>query len=75
MPHFKIPFVPILKAGMKPYAMFADILEYPWVIQPVVQFKNEAHLQQIAKTQIAAPAEAKLKARRLQLKALFPQSR
>jgi uncharacterized protein YjbI with pentapeptide repeats len=75
VPHFKIPFVPILKAGKKPYAMFADILEYPWVVQPVVQFKDEAHLQQIAKTHIATPAEAKLKARRHQLKALFPPSR
>jgi hypothetical protein len=29
VPHFKIPFVPILEEARKPYAMAVDILEYP----------------------------------------------
>ena len=37
VPNFKIPFVPILHTGTKPYAMVVDILEYPWVI-PIVKF-------------------------------------
>ena len=39
VPHFEIPFVPILHAGTRPYAMFVDILEHPWVI-PIVKFKD-----------------------------------
>ena len=34
VPHYKIPFVPILLEGTTPYATFSDILGYPWVIQP-----------------------------------------
>src|SRR6266516_5792400 len=38
VPHFKIPFVPIIEASSKPYAMVIDILEYPWVVRPPVTF-------------------------------------
>lgn len=34
IPHYKIPFVPILEAGRKQFAMVADLLEYPWVVRP-----------------------------------------
>src|SRR5439155_8596351 len=38
VPHFKIPFVPIIEARRKLYAMAVDILEYPWVIRLPVTF-------------------------------------
>ena len=71
VPHFKIPFVPILQAGSTSYAMFADILEYPWVIKPVVGFKDKEHLKHIVKEKIAAPAEKKHRDRQARLKKLF----
>jgi hypothetical protein len=58
-------------AGDKPYSMFVDILEYPWVIQPVVEFKDKEDLKDIAKARIVAPAEEKHKARQALLKKLF----
>src|SRR5215472_6384498 len=33
VPHFKIPFIPIIEEGRPVYAMFADLLEYPWVLR------------------------------------------
>jgi hypothetical protein len=36
VPHFKIPFIPIIQAGARQYAMFLDLLEYPWVLKPIV---------------------------------------
>ena len=40
VPHFKIPFVPIIEAGRKPFAMSVDLLEYPWVVRPIVTFTS-----------------------------------
>jgi uncharacterized protein YjbI with pentapeptide repeats len=71
VPHFKIPFVPILRAGTKSYATFVDILEYPWVIQPPVEFEDKEQLKEIAKAQIVAPAETKHRNRQALLKKLF----
>jgi uncharacterized protein YjbI with pentapeptide repeats len=71
VPHFKIPFVPILQAGNKSYSMFVDILEYPWVIQPVVEFKDKEDLKDIVTARIVAPAEEKHRGRQALLKRLF----
>ena len=71
VPHFKIPFVPILQAGSKSVSMLVDLLEYPWVIKPVVEFKDKEHLIGIAKKQIVGPAEKKYRDRQVLLKKLF----
>jgi uncharacterized protein YjbI with pentapeptide repeats len=71
VPHFKIPFVPILQAGSVSYAMFVDILEYPWVIKPVVEFKDKDHLKHLVKEKIVAAAEQKHRDRRARLRELF----
>jgi uncharacterized protein YjbI with pentapeptide repeats len=37
IPDYKIPFVPIIQTGEKPFAMFSDLLgKYEWVLQPIV---------------------------------------
>jgi uncharacterized protein YjbI with pentapeptide repeats len=40
VPHTKIPFVPILEKGKHPYSMFVGLLEYEWVLSPIVEFES-----------------------------------
>lgn len=75
VPHFKIPFVPILRSGTKPYSMLVDILEYPWVVRPPVEFKDKEQLKEIVKLQIVSPAEIKHRSRQRLLKKLFNPAR
>lgn len=35
VPFNKVPFVPIVEVGNTPYSMFADLSEYPWVLDLV----------------------------------------
>ncbi len=70
VPHFKIPFVPILEEGRKKYAMFADLLEYPWVLEPV-EFGNRQHLLELMPSEIIAPAEKEAKDRQERRRQLF----
>jgi hypothetical protein len=70
VPHFKIPFVPIIEKGRKKYAMFVDILEYPWVLSPV-EFENRAQLLQLLPGEIIDPAEEKHQERQKLLDELF----
>ncbi len=71
VPHFKIPFVPILEAGRKQFAMAVDLLEYPWVIRPPVIFASTDELVSLVPTKIIAPAEEKHQARQQLLNKLF----
>ena len=71
VPHFKTPFVPIIEKGRKPYSMFADILEYPWVLQPIVEFESLDALLVMLPEKVIAPAEKKHEGRRQLLKELF----
>jgi uncharacterized protein YjbI with pentapeptide repeats len=70
VPHFKIPFVPLLRKGMRPYAMFKDLLEYPWVMEPVV-YSDLAELLESVPARVLAPAEALYSARQARLDQLF----
>jgi hypothetical protein len=70
IPHFKIPFVPIMRKGSRHYAMFADLLGYPWVLSPV-EFENTENLLELIPMKIIEPAEDKAKARQEQLSNLF----
>ena len=74
VPHVKIPFVPILEEGRRQYAMSADILEYPWVVRPPVEFTSKEHLLELIPSKIVAPAEAKRKERQALLDQLFGPS-
>ena len=71
VPHFKIPFVPIIEEGRKIYAMFSDLLEYPWVLKPIVEFKNKQQLVELLSSKIIEPAEEKFKERQILLDRLF----
>lgn len=71
VPHFKIPFVPILEAGRKQFAMAMDLLEYPWVVRPPVIFTSTDELVSLVPSKIIAPAEEKHQARQQLLDELF----
>jgi uncharacterized protein YjbI with pentapeptide repeats len=71
VPHFKIPFVPIIEGDRKVYAMFTDFLEYPWVVKPPFHFTNENELLELLPEKVIEPAEARCKERRKLLKELF----
>ncbi len=71
VPHFKIPFVPIVEEGRQPYAMAVDIFEYPWVVNPPVLFVDVEHLIRSMPTKVIAPAEEWVKDRQARLAELF----
>jgi hypothetical protein len=71
VPHFKIPFVPILEAGRKPFSMAPDLLEYPWVVRPPVIFASIDELVNLVPSRIIAPAEERHQARQQLLDELF----
>ncbi|MEO7363117.1 MAG: CHAT domain-containing protein [Gemmatimonadaceae bacterium] len=54
-----IPVVPILREGEEPYAMFNDLLAYPWVLPPV-RYRDDADLIARLQTEVIAPAEKRL---------------
>ncbi len=71
VPHFKVPLVPIIEVGRKPFAMAVDILEYPWVVRPPVMFATTEELLEQLPTKVIAPAEEKHQARQKLLDELF----
>jgi len=73
VPHFKIPFVPIIEKGKRSYSMFADILEYDWVIKPIIEFDNIDKLIKTLPSKVVAPAEKKHASRQKLLRKLFPE--
>jgi hypothetical protein len=74
VPHFKIPFVPIIEASRKPYSMAVDILEYPWVVRPPITFATIEELLEQMPTKVIAPAEEKYQARQMLLDELFKEA-
>lgn len=72
VPHYKVPFIPIIELGLPSYAMFNDLLEYPWVIKPVVRFKDINDLIESLPPKVIAPAEKLHSERQELLKQLFP---
>ena len=74
VPHYKIPFVLVTERGVRPYSMVVDILEYPWVVRPLVEFADVADLVNRFPTAVVAPAEARLAERRQLLDTLFAQN-
>jgi hypothetical protein len=57
IPAIAVPFVPIIRAGERPFAMFTALQrKYPWVL-PVVTYRDEKHLLKVLRQRIVAPAE------------------
>ena len=54
-----IPVVPIIREGEEPYAMFNDMLAYPWVLPPV-RYRDDADLVARLQCDVIAPAEQRL---------------
>ncbi len=48
--------------------MFVDLLEYEWVLKPVVEFENMADLQALLPHRIIEPAEKRVASRQKQLR-------
>jgi uncharacterized protein YjbI with pentapeptide repeats len=71
VPHLKIPFVPILEKGRQPYPMFVDLLEYEWVLKPIVEFDSISTLIKELPDKIVSPAEKRIETRQAKLKELF----
>jgi hypothetical protein len=71
VPHFKIPFVPIIEANSKPYSLSVDIFEYPWVVRPPITFTTIEDLLEQMPTRVIAPAEEKHQVRQKLLDELF----
>jgi uncharacterized protein YjbI with pentapeptide repeats len=55
---FERPFALILKKGQKPFFMSRDLDKYPWVLQPIIEFKSKEDLLDRLSEYIVAPAEA-----------------
>jgi hypothetical protein len=71
VPHFKVPFVPILEKDRHPYSMFADLLENDHVLKPIIEFESQEELIELIPSKIVAPAEKKCKERQILLGQLF----
>ncbi len=71
VPHLKIPFVPIVEKGRHPYSMFADLLEYEWMLNPIVEFDSPLALTHDLQDKIVSPAEKRIEMRQAKLKELF----
>jgi uncharacterized protein YjbI with pentapeptide repeats len=71
VPHLKIPLIPILEKGMQSYAMFVDLLEYDWVLDPIVEFDSTQALIKDLQDKIISPAEKRIETRQAKLKELF----
>jgi hypothetical protein len=70
VPHFAIPFVPIIEAGRKVHSMFRDLLKYPWVFPPVT-FTDKEQLLEVLPSRIIEPAETRCQERQRVLHQLF----
>jgi uncharacterized protein YjbI with pentapeptide repeats len=57
VPHFMIPFVPIIQEGRKPYSLHIDILKRPWVLNPIIQFRDKDHIVELIPLKVIQPAE------------------
>jgi uncharacterized protein YjbI with pentapeptide repeats len=74
VPHFNIPFVPIVERGRSTYSMFADLLMYQWVVRPPIDFATPEELVDQVQT-IIALAEAACGERQKRLTELFGTSK
>ncbi len=58
IPDMAVPFVPIVRAGERPFSMFSALQrKYAWVL-PTVEYKTDQHLIRQFKNKIVTPAVA-----------------
>jgi len=71
VPHYRIPFVPIIEKGRREYSMFVDLLERDNVLKPIVEFASTDELIKMLPEKIIDPAEEKHRERQALLEQLF----
>jgi uncharacterized protein YjbI with pentapeptide repeats len=71
VPHFDIPFVPIVETGRKPYSMVVDLSKYPWFLNPPVEFGSKEKLIELMPSKVISPAEERHKERQSLLDQVF----
>lgn len=55
---FERPFSLILEKGKEPFFMSRDLVKYPWVLQPIIEFEGDDDLLHLLPDRIVSPAEA-----------------
>lgn len=55
LPNYAIPFVPIIDENEKPFAMFADLRKYPWLL-PLRKYDSADGLVRALKNAVVVPA-------------------
>lgn len=70
VPHYKIPFVPVLEEGRTYASMLSDILDNAWVLKPIVTFSSVQSLLDEIPLSIIAPAEDLIRNRNKKLSGL-----
>ena len=63
VPHFKVPIIPILENERKLYALADDILEFPWVVKPIIRYSSLDELKSSVSEKMIAPAELRVQQR------------
>jgi uncharacterized protein YjbI with pentapeptide repeats len=71
VPHIKIPFVPIIEKGRRAYSMFVDLLEYEWVLRPILEFESTEDLLLQLPERVIATAETRVASRQAKLRELL----
>lgn len=71
VPHYKIPFLLLSQNAQVPYSMVQDILEYDWVIKPLLKYENIEELLKVKLDQSIIAIEKKLSKREKLLKELY----
>src|SRR6185369_12953548 len=63
VPHFKVPIIPILENERKHYALADEILEFPWVVKPIIRYSSLDELKSTVSEKMIAPAERQVQQR------------
>ena len=58
VPDYKVPFVPIIQENEQPFSMFANLQDYPWMLD-LLEYENSQQLVQVIDKAIIQPAEVK----------------
>jgi len=74
VPHFAIPFIPIIEKSRSSYSIFVDLFKYPWVLRPPIEFATVEELLERMLAKVIASAEEKHKARQQLLDELFKKA-
>jgi hypothetical protein len=74
VPFYEIPLIPIIQFDSRAYSMFRDLLKYPWVHKPPVEFTDKNQLAELVYDNIITVAEQKFQSRQALLAELFPKT-